>query len=211
MKTHNLKLDLMVPMQINKDVIFNEALLKLDIFSNIGVLGFLNQIPERMQDGEKYIISHGEYMHYICYQDVQTKQPSLHKPSMGQVIFMLCEQSFYYFDEYQWRQVTSYRAPKFAGIKSEYTLPSDNQYHYLYMDGDANVAIGQSIYQEITIIIKQSHENSYQLAWSKNILWENDQAHELSGICNAIDIVKLYRLPETEHFLAKTVSRGLKF
>jgi len=34
MKTTNFCMDLMVPSQLNKDIVFNEALLKIDSFMN---------------------------------------------------------------------------------------------------------------------------------------------------------------------------------
>ena len=61
MKTTCFNMDLMVPNQINKDVIFNESLLKIDNFLNSTVNGFIEDIPDNPGIGEKYIITSGKY------------------------------------------------------------------------------------------------------------------------------------------------------
>ena len=61
MKTTNFSMDLMIPSQLNKDITFNEALLKIDSFMSLSVINFIDQKPEHLKNGEKFIISNGEH------------------------------------------------------------------------------------------------------------------------------------------------------
>ena len=88
MKTTNFSMDLMVPSQSNKDIVFNEALLKIDSFMNFSVVDFIDHKPEQLQNGEKFIISSGEYKNKICYQPLNSKIVLLQEPTVGMVVFV---------------------------------------------------------------------------------------------------------------------------
>ena len=59
MKTYNYGIDLMIPMQINRDIVFNEALLTIDSFCNSIVISFIDRKPSNPVIREKYILTEG--------------------------------------------------------------------------------------------------------------------------------------------------------
>lgn len=89
MKTTNFSMDLMVPLQLNKDTIFNEALLKIDSFMNLSVIDFIDHKPENLKNGEKFIISTGEYKNNICYKPMYSKTILLSEPKEGMLVFVI--------------------------------------------------------------------------------------------------------------------------
>jgi hypothetical protein len=60
-------------------------------------------------------------------------------------------------------------------------------------------------------MIKQCYNSSKALIWPDNILWQNKALHQMTQTPNATDIVKLYRLPETTHFLGTVVAQNFQF
>ena len=57
MQTTNFNIDLMIPNQINKDVIFNESLITIDEFLKFTIDGFIDSKDEQIEIGKKYIIT----------------------------------------------------------------------------------------------------------------------------------------------------------
>jgi hypothetical protein len=99
----------------------------------------------------------------------------------------------------------------FTGISESYTVPIDIANHYLYLSEDCAITLTKTTLPEITIIIKQNANSAKTLNWPDNILWENNSAHIMTITTNRFDIVKLFRLPESSHFLGKIVSQNHKF
>ena len=56
MKTNNFSINLMVPGQAEKDIVFNESILLIDQFLSNSVNGFTKDTPKSLKIGEKFII-----------------------------------------------------------------------------------------------------------------------------------------------------------
>lgn len=122
MKTHNFAIDLMVPNQINKDIIFNESLLKIDQFLNNSITCFVPEAPNNMPVGSKFIISEGENKNHICYRSHESKEPAFLKPIDNMVVFCVESKSFFAFVSNEWTEISissQNRSEESSGAESE--------------------------------------------------------------------------------------------
>lgn len=216
MKTNNFSIDLMTPGQLSKDIIFNEALLKIDSFMHCTVNDFTQSIPNQLVCGEKYIISEGEHRNKICYKPLASKSVLLHEPRIGMIVFILNGNFFLNFTNTGWEKtnISGGSQPesildRFIPIEGTFSLPPLHTNHYLYLSDDTLISIEDNMPPEITIIIKQS--DSFALRWPEHILWENRNAHIMSSSVNAIDLIKLYQLPESNHLLGKIICQNFNY
>lgn len=105
MKTHYYDIDLMVPQQTNKEVLLNEALLKLDNFCNNAVIDFIDSIPASSpKSGEKYILSDEQALHQICYCLDSSNGWQVLQPKTGMIVFVIRKNSFFVFDT-KWHKI----------------------------------------------------------------------------------------------------------
>ena len=138
MKTHNYNIDLIVPMQIDKDVVFNEALLTLDNFCNSTVVSFIATLPSTPIIGEKYILSAGENIGRICYCGNLSKGWQLLEPRDGMVIFVHKENNFFIFKQNEWKSINisqnnAASQEAFIGIDTQFVVPRYQKSLYLYL------------------------------------------------------------------------------
>ena len=219
MKTTNFCMDLMVPSQLNKDIVFNEALLKIDSFMNFSVIDFIDHKPEQLKNGEKFIISSGEDKNKICYKPLNSKVVLLQEPKAGIVVFIIKTGCFYVFADNDWKNISlpstkseeSVVPSKFIGISEKFSISPKQSYHYLYLNSDTAIGIEEKVNSEISIIIKQSSTELFNIKWSANILWEGKQQHIMSQSKNSMDLIKLYQLPESQHFLGKIIAQNFSY
>lgn len=226
MKTNYFNLDLMVSNQANKDIVYNESILKIDTFLNLSVTGFIEQKPNLLEPHEKYIITTGTNKNKICYSKGSSGIIELFKPYNGMILYCLKENSFFVFNKDQWhpvlqsssisqpRQLSDPSLPKeisFTGIRGKFTPPNDQGLCYLYLEGASEIDMLTSKNTQLTIIIKQHYQNPYGLKWSPNILWPQKQPHIMTAIPNTMDILRLYRLPETNNFLAEIINQNYQY
>lgn len=217
MKTPFYEIDLMIPLQLNKDVVFNESLLKLDSLINPCVKDFLPQMPELLNVGDKFIITQGDDKNKICYRPSEAKQIAIYQPKDGMITYVFNKKSFYVFSSNTWQTITtavSTDAPlakheTFLGIEKKYIVPKYT-HHYWYLKADTEIVINEDI-QEMTIIIKQSVSNSYSIKWPKNILWSNSTPHKMSLKPNSVDLIKLYKIPESIHFTGSVIGQNCNY
>lgn len=105
MKTQNFNIDLMVPSQPNKDIVFNESLLTIDAFLNISIKGFSKEIPDKMSVGDKYIILSGDHANEICYLPHESQECKYLKPQNGMMVFAIKNSKFFIYEDQKWREV----------------------------------------------------------------------------------------------------------
>ncbi len=219
MKTTNFSMDLMVPSQSNKDIVFNEALLKIDSFMNFSVVDFIDYKPEQLKNGEKFIISSGEHKDKICYKPLNSKVVLLQEPKLGMVVFIIKTRCFLIFADNEWKKISLPDAKpeklvtqhQFIGINQKFSISPKQSHHYLYLNSDTEIDMGQVISPEISIIIKQSSTDLFNIKWPANILWEKKQQHVMSQSKNSMDLIKLYQLPESQHFLGKIIAQNFSY
>lgn len=217
MKTPFYEIDLMIPLQLNKDVVFNESLLKLDSLINPCVKDFLPQVPESLNVRDKFIITQGDDKNKICYRPSETKQIMIYQPKDGMITYVLNKKLFYIFSSNTWQAITHNvstdippaKHETFLGIEKKYIVPK-HTHHYWYLKADTEIVINEDI-QEMTIIIKQSVNNSYSIKWHNNILWSNSIPHQMSLKQNSMDLIKLYKIPESIHFIGSVIAQNCNY
>ena len=96
MKTNNFAINLMIPGQAEKDVIFNESMLLIDQFLNNSVNGFTPDIPESLKIGEKLIISDGKRKNQICFLSHDSKEIEFLKAKDNTIVFAKEQKCFFY-------------------------------------------------------------------------------------------------------------------
>ena len=94
MQTNNYGVELMVPLQEDKEIIFNEALIVLDSFCNYMITDFIEVIPSSLGLNEKYIITSGIHKNYICFRPHDNKLIKILKPKDGMIIFIRKRKDF---------------------------------------------------------------------------------------------------------------------
>ena len=226
-KTNNFKINLMLPDQAQKDIVFNESMILIDQFLKNTIDGFKDKMPDSISIGEKFIIKNGDNKNKICFLSHDSKQIALLDPTQNTLVFVKEEQCFFIFDHNNWTQVnlsgtttstkndqstkpTLHALPNnFTGIEKEYNLPLDMANHYLYLSNNCIVKlVGDAKISEITILIKQHWQKVSNITWPSNILWENQKKHIITQTKNTMDIVKIFYLPESQHFLGKIISQN---
>lgn len=100
---------------------------------------------------------------------------------------------------------------KFSGIEGEYYAPHDYEFLHLYVSNDVQVNLDKVQTRLVTFIIKQHYQTVKKFNWPDNILWQNKTPHKLTAKANATDIVRIYRLVETNHFLGEIVGQDYQF
>jgi hypothetical protein len=238
MKTPNYDLELITPTQVNKDIIFNESQLKLDIFTNLAIINFVEILPREAVLGEKYILStKDEKNNYVAYCTNLSKGWQLLKPQPGMINFVLKAQSFFIFQNDSWQKIelggnvvqaqqNASSAPMvttalqdnlvkdgehFTGIDSNFTLPQNCDYQYLYLNNNCKIDISQVQTRSFTLIIKQNYAQLFNIEWSGNILWKDKSPVQITQVKNSIDVIKFHRLIETKHFIAEVIGQNYQF
>ncbi len=100
---------------------------------------------------------------------------------------------------------------KFISISQKFLLSAKQSLHCLYLDSDTEITVERKMLPEISVIIKQSFNNSFNINWPPNILWENKQPHIMSKSQNSMDLIKLYQLPESQHMLGKIIAQNFNY
>lgn len=215
MKTTNFSMDLMVPSQLGKDIIFNESLLKIDSFMNCSVSDFIDHKPEQLKGEEKFIISNGEHKNKICYKPLESKTVLMHEPKPGMLVFVIKANLFLIFSNSGWEKTAISGAKsvepvldRFIGIDKKFLLSPMHSYHYLHLNSNTEICIEQKMQPEISIIIKQSASGTFNIKWSPHILWEQKHVHIMTPSPNSMDLIKLYQLPESTHLLGKIIAQN---
>lgn len=223
MKTNNLSLELMVPSQINKDIIYNEAIFKLDDFSNLSICDFVDICPSELDAGIKYIIRTGDDKNKICYRPHDSKPIMLHEPRDGMVIYMISQGQFLFYSKGQWREClnnqpqtisqsqTLGQSNNFSGVYGQHNLSPNTKNHYLYLSEDTEITAQNLQFETINLIIKQSHSTANNLTWSSNILWNNKQAPNPKPNKNSLSFFQLYALPETDHYFGIILGENFNY
>ncbi|RYE05745.1 MAG: DUF2793 domain-containing protein [Rickettsiaceae bacterium] len=232
MKTRNYNMELMIPMQIDKEILFNESLSMIDNFCNFTITSFIDTAPSIVALEDKYIINSGNNRNYIYYANHATQGWQFLKPQKNMLLFVQQTNSFYVFNDDNWQSVSTNSSvsfnnslptsninnfnhvneeERFTGISGTYEIPADREYLYLYLSEDCQVDLSRLSLREVKIILKQHYQRVNTIQWPTNILWLNNTAHQLTRIPNSIDVIRFYRLIETNHYIGEVVGQDYKF
>lgn len=227
MKTTLFQMNLMVPNQLNKDLIFNESLMTIDKFLNNTVDGTFADTPPTLEAGKKYIITGGEHKDKICFKLHESREIEFLMPQNGTMFFSLESGSFMLYRNNRWEQI-SLNSPaasatasaasraasnnlRFVDTNREFRATENKPFYYLYVNDHSALLFDRLTEPEITIVLKQAHNATHQIVWQYSVIWEQGAPHFLSETPNSMDIVKLFKLPEGDHFIGKTIAKDVRF
>ncbi len=237
MKTQNYQLDIIRSNLANKDVLINENFIKIDHLLNSSIKCFSDNILEDFSPGEKIILTSEDKKNIIVYKIEKGKNVEQIIPKDGMIVFVQSEKSFFIFSEGNWNPIAigsvgnsgtqePFKLPenvavgastlltgneKFMGIEGEYTAPANYEALHLYLNNDVQFNLDNIKTRMVTFIIKQHYNSVKKLEWPHNILWQNKTSHKMTEEANSTDIVRLYRLVETNHFLGEVVGQNYQF
>jgi len=105
MKTHYYETQLMAPMQINKEIVFNEWAVRLDGFCNSAIKGFVESAPQEYELGDKYILTSTEHKNAICY--IVAHNHGWQILAAKKWMYFFCQETFgfVFFDGENWQKV----------------------------------------------------------------------------------------------------------
>ncbi len=218
MKTKNYAFDLMVPNQINKDIIFNENIVKIDYLLNFTIIDIVDSINQEIKIGYKYIISKGEYSNYIFYRHNISREIEYIQPREGMIFFCIATKNFIYFLNDKWHNNIllennnkTTETYKFNVLKGYYKASAKNSIIFLYLADNSTIDLTDLKIKKFTFFIKQNSKTLYDLNWSNNILWPNKKKHIITPILNSIDLVTLYKIAETNHYLGVVTNQNYQY
>jgi len=227
MLTNNYGLDLMLPSQTNKDVVFNEAITKIDSFCNFAVNSFEGNIPSSLNVGAMHIICEGDHAMSICYCPSEAAGWKIQKPKKGMVFFVRSENKLFYFNGAQWEAVKAsegdlsmiqtvgvgyeFIAPKTSSLAGHVNVLAGQCKLWLYMSGDGKLDLGSATTNTLTVIIKQNHQKGCSLEFGGNILWKDKKPFQIFQKVNAMDIIRFHKISETDHWIAEVVGQGYEY
>jgi hypothetical protein len=201
MQTLRANIDLMKDGQINKELIFNEAMIKIDSLINLTISDFVNEGDVETDDN--FIISNGVNKNKISYINVNSISRQYFTPCNMMMVFIIKKNSFYIFNNQNWERLLFQKNKEYIGIKDDFAIDenSDN-FLSIYLEGDSNISLKNIDFNEITIIIKQNCNHIFDINWSDNILWPQKGIYQSNRRNNTIDILKFYKLSGEFNYLA---------
>jgi hypothetical protein len=214
MKTKNYNIDLMMHYQTNKELIFNEAIYKLDFLINKSAKAFVSSLPVNVPEGSLYILvkENDEKAYVACFINNLWHIANL---CPGAIYYVEEEGAFFLLsNENKWqkailpaplKQPSNLNSEGFIGIKGDYYLPLNQAFLYLYLEENVTIKATDSHMQTITLFIKQNAEEKYQITWSENIIWPESRPFQILEYESAMNIIRLHKISSGEQFLAEIV------
>lgn len=221
MKTCNLNIELITPLQINKEVAINEALITIDNLANIVVVDFVTIIPQTFEVGKKYILSEGDNSNQIIYCADPTKGWTIFAPKHFMVVFIKQKNSFYLFDK-NWQKIeltqansvlvpTALNHRELIGVKENYNIQNTQKIQYLYLDDNCELNFDNYNFDQLTLVVKQNYQNTFTITWPGIISWPNKTPPKITQTPNVFDVFKFYSLPQTKHFIGEIVGQNYTY
>ena len=163
MNTKNSKLKLMMPHQINKDVVFNEAINKIDHLLH-RVIRLVSKLPDKPTAGQLYMVHSASKTTITYYNN-------------GWHEFDPIEGNYYFIKElgqfatyHQGKIVPLYNnlSSNFINARGEYKISS--LMSKVYLDITADLLITSApLYQDIAVYIANNSEEEYKIRYADNI------------------------------------------
>jgi hypothetical protein len=204
MQTNYYQIELMSPAQINKEILFNEAVTRLDGFCNSAIKAFTADLPQQWQIGDKYILTQGAQRNNICYILAQSHDWQILSAAKGMTFFCQSINNFITFTGSQWQLCASGQTEQFIGIAGEFIAAPFSTFLSLYVNDDVTIDLGQVASYQLTIILKQNATKASALNWQGSILWPKECALA-SSLANQIYLLQFYKLAQENTFIATAV------
>jgi len=201
MQTLRANIDLMKDGQINKELVFNEAMIKIDSLINLTISDFVNEGD--LETDDNFIISNGVNKNKISYINVNSVSRQYFTPCNMMMVFIIKKNSFYIFNNQNWERLLFQKNKEYIGIKDDFAIDENSDsFLSIYLEGDSNISLKNIDFNEITIIIKQNCNHIFDINWSDNILWPQKGIYQTNRRNNTIDILKFYKLSGEFNYLA---------
>lgn len=233
MKTNNLELELISPDQLNKEVFFNENLLKIDSFINHTVQDFVEAEPSEEFKDRLFIISSDEHKDKIIFATSKDSEWEYLTPKTGMIFFICAKNSFYIYSGKEWIEHSSSVAHPIpaagsASFPSVEEVPSVNNFipdsfdgtvkeqyinkevNYFYLNEDTKFMLKGLKFSKIDIILKQNYSNVFNVEFDVPVIWLNGE-YVPSRTSNNFDYIRLINLPETDHFICEIVKSNFSY
>jgi hypothetical protein len=211
-----LNLELMRPNQVGKEIIFNETIIQIEQLCSQMVLRFIDHPYKDLKKGLYIISKDGDRYHNHLTYPLEDRWKYI-KPQENMIIFIEEKNSFFKFQQNTWKDVTlenkSTSSPSqavsittstlaYTSIKGKYTIPSENDFLHLYINGDVKFEIKNHNSPKITLFIKQHHQKKYKLTWGGNCIFAKEQPALEE---NRLIVMNLYKTPEDDRYLAEVI------
>lgn len=214
MQTNFFDIKLMLPGQINKELIFNEATVKIDGFMHGSIKGFIDQVPKSYEIGDKYIINQGQDKNSIYYVFTDSHNWQILPPSKGMCFFCQEIGDLIIFDGTNWchkngRQIDmdKFAQDSFLSIAGNFCVPERANYLCLYLEQHAVIDLSFAQSDRITMVIKQNVKIT-KLDWQGKILWINpDNTNHIDSNLLMYKIIEFYGMGANT-FLAKIIANN---
>lgn len=201
MQTLRANIDLMKDGQINKELVFNEAMIKIDSLINLTISDFVNEGD--LETDDNFIISNGVNKNKISYINVNSISRQYFTPCNMMMVFIIKKNSFYIFNNQNWERLLFQKNKEYIGIKDDFAIDENSDsFLSIYLEGDSNISLKNIDFNEITIIIKQNCNHIFDINWSDNILWPQKGIYQTNRRNNTIDFLKFYKLSGEFNYLA---------
>lgn len=236
MKTRNLKLELMLPQQIGKDIIFNEAINTIDNLLLKSVTDF-SETPPTLINDNLYIITGSEHHNKICYANYDKSNWEFLEPPDTMLVYIILKQAFYIFLNQEWqllpianvannnetsllklKEEENSQMPfapegysKFENLKGDLSLNTNKSWQYFYVNDDCKITVSNMRQHLVNVIIKQNADKIYKIEFSENIIWPNKTIPKIGATKNSINYLRFSKLPESNHYLAELVANGFEY
>jgi len=219
--TTNYKFPLMLPMQLSKEVIFNEVIQKLDHLTNCVVNGFIAELNPNPLPHEKYIlVKEGDENHNcICFYPNPASGWVYHKPEEHMMIFCLQANMFLIYLKDQWTQydpatealnfVDKDVESPFEEVKGSFVCKEDRTKFYLELTKDCEIDISEVIFDNISIVFKQKGVDPCNVRWKcdHTIVWPNDKEYTGTFLPDQMDLVEFRQVVKPRTTFGKIISK----
>lgn len=193
--TNNYRFPLMLPMQLSKEVIFNEIIQKVDHLMNCVVNGFIEELNPNPLPHERYIlVKEGDENHNcVCFYPNPASGWVFHKPEEHMMLFCMQANIFVIYKDGKWTQynpaseslnfVDEKVESPFVEVRDSFVCREDQTKFYLELTKDCEIDISEAIFDNISFVFLQKGVDPCDVSWKSDhkIIWSNDQ--EYTGTC----------------------------
>lgn len=220
--TNNYRFPLMLPMQLSKEVIFNEVIQKVDYLMNCVVNGFIEELNPNPLPHERYILlKEGDENHNcICFYPNPASGWVFHKPQDYMMLFCLQANIFAIYKDGEWRQYNpNAEALNFADenaenlfikVEESFVCKEDQTKFYLELTQDCEIDLSEVIFDNFSIIFMQKCVGSCDVQWKlrhhQEIIWADNIEYTGTYSPNKPDLVEFRQIVNPKTIFGKITS-----
>lgn len=191
--------------QINKELVFNEAMVKLDSMMNIVIEDFIDHRDQVSNSSPSaYIVVSGTEKNHIIYKNINTQAYQSCIPQSNCIAYINSKSNLYIFNGQEWR-VLGYQDNNtidYTRLSEYYTINENTSAReYLYLNGDTQIELNKISVPQLTLIIKQNHSTVFNVEWVGNILFPGNFRPSTKLEQDSLNIFTFYSLPQDKNCL----------